>query len=157
MKPRTLLLVTYHFPPSAASGSFGRLGFARHLSAHGWRTVVVAPPRMPFEPVDDDLGRQVPSETQVYSVPLPRGNRLTRRLAPFAVWIPAALEACGRAVASERPDALLTSSPPHTIHLIGRLLKARYNLPWIIDYRDPWVHGVAKPPPLTWRTRLERL
>src|SRR5438067_12766182 len=108
MKPRTLLLVTYHFPPSAASGSFRLLGFARHLLAHGWRTVVVAPPRMPFEPVDDRLTQKVPSETIIYPVPYPKCNRLTRRLAPFAVWIPAALDACASAIAAERPDAVLT-------------------------------------------------
>jgi glycosyltransferase involved in cell wall biosynthesis len=155
MKLRTLLLATYHFPPSAASGSFRLLGFARHLPAFGWRTVVVAPPRLPFEPVDDELGRKVPPGTAVYSVPFPRGNRLTRRLAPFAAWLPTAMEACNRAISAERPDALLTSSPPHTIHLLGRLLKARYGLPWIVDYRDPWIHGLGKPLPCTWLRRFE--
>jgi glycosyltransferase involved in cell wall biosynthesis len=155
MKLQTLLLATYHFPPSAASGSFRLLGFTRHLLARGWRTVVVAPPRMPFEPIDDKLALQVPPETVIYSVPFPHGNRVTRRLAPFAVWMPAALEACGRAIGAERPDAMLTSSPPHTIHLLGRLLKARYGLPWIVDYRDPWIHGLGKPLPRTCRARFE--
>src|SRR5207244_11181945 len=64
--------LTYHFPPSAASGSFRMLGFARHLPKVGWNTMVVAPPRMPLEPVDAELGRQVPPETQVLSVLYPR-------------------------------------------------------------------------------------
>src|SRR5579872_3963711 len=103
MKQRTLLLLSYHFPPSAASGSFRLLGFARHLSAYGWRTAVVAPPSMPSEPIDDALRRQIPRETHIYPVPMPRGNRLMRRLAPFAAWLPAALEACGRAIREVRP------------------------------------------------------
>ena len=41
---RRLLLVTYHFPPSAASGTFRMLGFTRHLPHFGWRVHVVAPP-----------------------------------------------------------------------------------------------------------------
>src|SRR5207237_811435 len=114
-------------------------------------------PCMPFEPVDQNLGRQVPPETVVYPVPLPQGNRITRRFAPFAIWVPAALEACRGAVATERPDALLTSSPPHTIHLVGRLLKARYGLPWIADYRDPWAHGLARPLAPGWWAGWERL
>jgi glycosyltransferase involved in cell wall biosynthesis len=141
MTLRTLLLATYHFPPSSASGSFRLLGFVRHLLTHGWRTVVVAPPCMPFEPVDNRLSLKLPPETVVYSVPFPRGNRLTRRLMPFAAWVPAALKACTRAVAVEHPEALLTSSPPPMIHLLGRLLKARYSLPWLADYRDPWAYG----------------
>ena len=161
MKPRTLLLATYHFPPSAASGSFRLLGFARHLLAHGWRTVVVAPPLMPFEPVDEKLARQVPRETVVYPVPYPQGdplsNRLIRRFAPYGVWLPAAYQACARAIAEHRPDAVLTSSPPHTIHLLGRLLKSRYGLPWVADYRDPWLYGLGKPLPTTWCGRWEAL
>jgi glycosyltransferase involved in cell wall biosynthesis len=157
MKLRTLLVVTYHFPPSAAIGSFRLLGFSRHLLARGWRTVVVAPPRMPFEPVNDKLLADVPADTVVYRVPFPQGNRVTRRLAPFAVWAPAALTACARAVAAERPDAVLTSSPPHTVHLLGRLLKSRYGLPWLVDYRDPWIHGAGKPRSQTWPARWESL
>jgi glycosyltransferase involved in cell wall biosynthesis len=141
MTLRTLLLATYHFPPSSASGSFRLLGFVRHILRHGWRTVVVAPPRMPFEPVDDKLNLKLPPETVIYSVPFPRGNRLTRRLVPFAAWVPAALKACACAVAAEHPEALLTSSPPPMIHLLGRLLRARYGLPWLADYRDPWAYG----------------
>ncbi|HWY85783.1 MAG TPA: glycosyltransferase family 4 protein [Gemmataceae bacterium] len=157
MKFRTLLLVTCHFPPSAASGSFRLLGFARHLPACGWRTVVVAPPNMPFEPVDDKLCAKIPRETVVYSAPYPRGNRVTRRFASFAAWMPTALKACARAIAAERPDAVLTSSPPHAIHLLGRLLKARYGLPWIVDYRDPWVNGLGEACPRTWHARWESL
>jgi glycosyltransferase involved in cell wall biosynthesis len=154
---RTLLLATYHFPPSAASGSFRLLGFAKHLLAHGWRTVVVAPPCMPFEPVDNDLARQVPTETKVYSVPMAHGNRLTRRLAPFGIWLPAALRACGRAICAERPHAVLTSSPPHTIHVLGRLVKSRFGLPWLVDYRDPWMYGQGKSRPRGWHAQWETL
>ncbi len=36
-------------------------------------------------------------------------------------------------------DAIFTTGPPHSTHLIGRTLKRQYNLPWIADFRDPWV------------------
>ena len=155
MKLRTLLLVAYHFPPSAAVASFRLLGFARHLLACGWRTVVVAPPTTPHEPVDEKLLAKVPDQTLVYSVPYPRGNPLTHRLAPHAIWLPAAWKACKRPILAEKPDVLLTSSPPPVVHLLGRLLKARYHLPWIIDYRDPWIHGHNNPRPRTLPAFLE--
>ena len=103
------------------------------------------------------MRRRISPETVVYSAPYPRGNRVTRRFASFAAWLPTALKACARAIATERPDAVLTSSPPHTIHLLGRLLKARFGLPWIVDFRDPWVRGVGEPCPRTWRARWESL
>src|SRR5438270_10883901 len=100
MSLRSVLILTFHFPPSAASGSFRLLGFARHLPKFGWEPVVVAPPRGLHEPVDEGLGRQVPAETVVYSVPHPRGllaRGLRRlRLASDALWLPRALRACAR-------------------------------------------------------------
>ena len=33
---------------------------------------------------------------------------------------------------------ILTSGPPHTVHLIGRALKHRHKIPWVADFRDPW-------------------
>jgi glycosyltransferase involved in cell wall biosynthesis len=155
VKPRTLLLVTYHFPPSAASGSFRLLGFARHLLTNGWRMVVVAPPSLPFEPVDEMLRRKVPPDTMMVPVPYPRGNRLTRRLAPNGIWVLPAFRAAARVIRAERPDALLTSSPPHTVHLLGHWIKTRFGLPWVADYRDPWVYGRGGPKPTTWHARWE--
>lgn len=35
-------------------------------------------------------------------------------------------------------DAIITTGPPHSLHLIGLQLKAKTGLPWIADFRDPW-------------------
>jgi glycosyltransferase involved in cell wall biosynthesis len=141
MARRKLLLVTYHFPPSAASATFRVLGFVRHLPRYGWEAVVVAPPRGLWEPVDDELVAQVPPGTVVYRVPHPQGPlaRLTRRLSPGAPWILPAFAACARAIREHHPSAVLTTSPPHSAQLLGCALKLRYRLPWLADFRDPWV------------------
>lgn len=34
-------------------------------------------------------------------------------------------------------DVILTSGPPHSAHLVGRML-SRPDIPWIADFRDPW-------------------
>ncbi len=153
---RKLLLVTFHFPPSAASGTFRLLGFARHLPKCGWGTVVVAPPGTPFDPVDDTLTAKIPAETVVYSVPFPGSFKIVRRLAPNGRWLPAAYRACVRAIAEQHPDALLTSGPPHAVHLLGRLLKGRFDLPWVVDCRDPWTYGTGRPPGNALAKRWER-
>ncbi|MEJ7636568.1 MAG: hypothetical protein WKF75_00905 [Singulisphaera sp.] len=61
--------MTLHFPPSAASGAFRMLGFARHLPKFGWRAAVVAPPTTPLEPVDPDQLRHLPPRRP--SIPYP--------------------------------------------------------------------------------------
>jgi glycosyltransferase involved in cell wall biosynthesis len=140
MPLKNLLIVTYHFPPSAASGSFRLLGFSRHLPRFQWRTTVVAPPDLPWEPVDSGLRSQVPSDTVIHEVPYPRrAPKLLRWAAPHVIWLPRALAACRRAVRHDRVDAVLTSGPPHWAHLAGLYLKRKHGLPWLADFRDPWI------------------
>ncbi len=35
-------------------------------------------------------------------------------------------------------DAVISTGPPHSMHLIAKELKEQFNLPWIADFRDPW-------------------
>ena len=37
-------------------------------------------------------------------------------------------------------DAIITTGPPHSVHLIGSELKRKLNVKWISDFRDPWVN-----------------
>jgi hypothetical protein len=38
-------------------------------------------------------------------------------------------------------DAVITTGPPHSMHMIGLGLKKKYPaLPWIADFRDPWTN-----------------
>lgn len=142
---RKLLILTYHFPPSAASGSFRLLGFAQHLPKFGWQTAVVSPPALRWEPTDQSLLDKVPRETVVDYVPYPgRLPKAVRWLAPWAVWLPWGLRAALRAVRRERPDAVLTSGPSHWVHVLGLFLKRWHKLPWIADFRDPWITALGQ-------------
>ena len=35
-------------------------------------------------------------------------------------------------------DAMVTTGPPHSLHLIGRALQKHTAIPWVADFRDPW-------------------
>lgn len=35
-------------------------------------------------------------------------------------------------------DFLITSGPPHSLHLSGRQIKAQTGITWVADFRDPW-------------------
>jgi hypothetical protein len=35
-------------------------------------------------------------------------------------------------------DAIVSTGPPHSMHLIALKLKKRLNIPWLADFRDPW-------------------
>ena len=35
-------------------------------------------------------------------------------------------------------DAIVTTGPPHSVHLIGQRLHRELGIPWVPDFRDPW-------------------
>lgn len=35
-------------------------------------------------------------------------------------------------------DHIITTGPPHSLHLIGLKLKRKLNVKWVADFRDPW-------------------
>lgn len=35
-------------------------------------------------------------------------------------------------------EAIISTGPPHSMHLIALHLKKKFNLPWVADFRDPW-------------------
>ncbi|MDX1529993.1 MAG: glycosyltransferase, partial [Rhodothermales bacterium] len=53
-------------------------------------------------------------------------------------WVPFAVWQGRRVIAEEGIDAVLTSGPPHSVHLTGGLLQRLTGRPWIADFRDPW-------------------
>lgn len=53
-------------------------------------------------------------------------------------WVPFALRRGDALLWQDRYDAVLTTGPPHSVHLIGLALAHRHRLPWLTDFRDPW-------------------
>ena len=53
-------------------------------------------------------------------------------------WKKHALKAAQEIIQTDGVDAIITTGPPHSAHLIGLELKKQTNLPWVADMRDPW-------------------
>lgn len=54
-------------------------------------------------------------------------------------WVKYAVAQAEEILANEQIDAIITTGPPHSCHLIGLRLKQKFpNLKWIADLRDPW-------------------
>ena len=35
-------------------------------------------------------------------------------------------------------DVIISTGPPHSMHLIALKLRQKFNIKWIADFRDPW-------------------
>jgi glycosyltransferase involved in cell wall biosynthesis len=54
-------------------------------------------------------------------------------------WIPFALKAIQQIGSKERIDAIFSTSPPISAHLVAVRAKAILHCPWVADFRDPWI------------------
>ena len=78
-----------------------------------------------------------------------KGNRVFNKLSvwlrsnlfipdPRRFWIGPSIRFLSRYLKRNPVNAVITTAPPHSMHLIGLGLKKKYDLPWLADFRDPW-------------------
>jgi hypothetical protein len=53
-------------------------------------------------------------------------------------WIHPSVKYLKAYLKENKVDAIITSGPPHSLHLIGKQLKQELGVKWISDFRDPW-------------------
>lgn len=57
---------------------------------------------------------------------------------PRVFWVKPSVKFLTDLVKSGQFQAVITTGPPHSLHLIGRDLKRKTGITWIADFRDPW-------------------
>ncbi len=65
-----------------------------------------------------------------------RGNFLIPD--PRKFWIRPSIKYLSKFLKENRVDLIVSTGPPHSMHLIALGLKKRFDIPWIADFRDPW-------------------
>ena len=163
-----VLLVTMYFPPAGGGGVQRPLKFATHLPSFGIETHVLAPDDPKWVHRDEEAtppsqawvhrvryhgprGR-IPSE-ELYAldgldrVRYQAGALFRRALVPdkSVTWAPNAIAAAIRIVKREGINAVLTTSPPNSINLIGAAVKRATGVKWIADLRDPLIADADNP------------
>ncbi|UPU37632.1 glycosyltransferase [Geomonas paludis] len=87
-----------------------------------------------------------------------------RRLADYVfipddkvIWAPLACLWALCAVLRHRPGVIYSTSPSPSTHLVGYLVASVARLPWVIEFRDPWIFNPFRVPrPYGWMERLEQ-
>ena len=115
---------------------------------------------MLWEPVDPGLAERIPKGTVVRYVRFPTARpwRMLMALLDtyYEFWLPGAFLAANQLMATHRPAAVFTSGPPHCVHLLGSWMKRRWGVPWVADFRDPWITAALKTSPPSFRLSRER-
>jgi len=53
-------------------------------------------------------------------------------------WVKPSVSYLEKYIRENNIDTIITSGPPHSLHLIGLELKQKLNVKWFADFRDPW-------------------
>jgi glycosyltransferase involved in cell wall biosynthesis len=155
-----IVLLARHYPPAVSGGARRPFLLAHGLRARGFDVEVVAPSLPEGEP---GLAVAHPNRDPSAAAggPPPRGWRdLAREL---ILWPDADIRWAMRAAAAAharlaRPDWLITTSPPESIHAAGFWLKRRWGCRWLGDSRDTWLERPHRQERLVfWRALGERL
>ncbi len=148
MSRNRLILVAYHFPPVQGSTGISRtLAFSRYLHGHGWDVCVLTIDPRAYEDTSTENDQLVADHVRVERA----WGLDTRRSLSFRGKYPMLLAVPDRwqswiwgayrrgiAIAREwRPDAIMSTYPIASAHVIGRLLSRRTGLPWLAEFRDP--------------------
>lgn len=152
--------------------------FAIELRRLGWGVTVLTVDDVGYFAHDDDLRREV-EEAGVEIVrtrtldplslvgrrrrevrrPSDRTGRLLRGITHTFLqpdnkigWKRYAVEAGERILSERKYDAILATAPPFTTFLIAQELSRKSGVPFVVDYRDPWLDNKNFP----WATPFHR-
>lgn len=67
-----------------------------------------------------------------------RGNLFIPDARKF--WIKPSVKYLSKYLKDNPVDAIVSTGPPHSMHLIAMALAERLSLPWLADFRDPWTN-----------------
>ena len=160
---RRVLVVAFQFPPFAGSSGVQRtLRFVQHLPRFGWQPIVLTAQPRAYDNVRPDLLREIPAGLVVeraFALDAARHIAVRGRYPAWLArpdrwvsWWPDAVRRGRRLLRTYRPDAIFSTYPIPTAHLVGAALARASGLPWIADFRDPMAQEGYPEDPRTWRS-----
>jgi hypothetical protein len=136
---KKILIIYPHFPPSNLAGVHRARLFAQHLPAFGWQpTVLCVHENYYEEKLDHQLTQLLPKELEIFKV------KAIKRIGPIGdIGLRAFFQLYKKAkelLFTKQFDFVYIPIPSFYCALLGRMLFAKYKVPYGIDYIDPWVH-----------------
>lgn len=165
---KKVLVIAYYWPPSGGSGVQRWVKMCKYLPQNGWLPVVYTPLNPALTAVDDTLAADVPAEVEVIRRRIIEPGQFSRKTTnaqvtpingqkktlkqriamwirgnlfipdPRVLWVLPSVRFLCRYLREHHVDAIVSTGPPHSMHLIAKMVARRTGLPWVADFRDPW-------------------
>lgn len=144
---RKVLMIAPHFPPDTGAATHRVRLLAPYLREYGWEPTVLTV----------DRTRSGGRQDRELEALVPRNLRVVRASAWSEAWtrklgigdlglrsLAGLFREASRLLGNENYDALFITIFPTYPALLGPLLKARFKIPFVLDYIDPWVSAWGK-------------
>ncbi|MDD2491863.1 MAG: glycosyltransferase [Bacteroidales bacterium] len=168
MERRRVLIIAYYWPPSGGSGVQRWLKFTKYLRDFGWEPVIYTPANPEYMALDNSLQSEIPEGVQVVKREILEPYSIYRALTgkkkgeikpgfinsgggaslfirsnlfvpdPKCLWIYPSRRFLKKWLRDNPVDAIVSTGPPHSMHLIAKGVAKSLRIPWIADFRDPW-------------------
>lgn len=161
---KTLLFLSYYFPPIGGAGAQRPLKMVRYLERNGYRSRVVTGPGPVADrwaPSDPTLAVEVPEQAEVHRLSGPeplasagwrgRGERWLSIRSPWEQWWIEGAADAGRGLAAGS-DLIYAWMQPYISAYSAARLSEETGIPWVADLGDPW----ALDEMMVYPTRLHR-
>jgi glycosyltransferase involved in cell wall biosynthesis len=179
---KRILIISNMFFPQPSVGAVRVTQWSRFMPDYGWQPTIlcryygfVATPDLLREKLNPDVRVEYLNAPQrnIHPPEKERPTELPRWKAMFAssvlaqwsvpdlsvrFWRAARARAL-KFVQQLNPDVILTTSPPHGLHDLGIWLSKQVDIPWVADFRDPFLidprfrrRGIGR---LRWRAQKE--
>lgn len=156
-----ILVIAYYFPPLGGGGVQRTAKFVKFLPGFGWQPVVLTIQSNSAYLHDNSQLNLISTDLKVYrtstlSFPTKLPWRVRSMITRWILlvdqevgWLPFAVTKARTIIEQEKIEVIYSTSAPYTAHLIGWQLKKNTGLPWLADFRDPWVGNFSRSFPTT--------
>ncbi len=140
------LYIVDDFPPAGMQPGIRALEISKRLVKEKIFPIILTKKIDKNKIFNKSLIKEIPSSLNIYRTPLfELKNKFLHLIDPFfkydfyLQWIPFAYSKAKKILRENKNIKFIYASAPyfHT-HIIGYLLKKKFNLPLVIEYRDPW-------------------
>jgi len=132
---KKVLIIAQRFPPAGGVGTFRVAKFVKFLREYNWEPVVVTVKERYYHWIDKSLEKNVPANIHIYRLSLWKTSFINDK---GLRWIPYLMHSIKSIIAKENPKITYLTGGPFFPLVLGPVIKQFFNIPYVIDLRDPW-------------------